>query len=378
MKNYNKKGKKTHIISWLIGEAIFIFVVATSAIILYDMYINIDVDKYDTYTTEKVAKEVNIEEDTKSQEISEVLEEVSMSVVGISKIVSNDTGIFSLNSEKTLSLGSGIILSDNGFILTNEHVSGGRYSKCYVNVSETGEEYPGTVVWADSDIDLSIIKIERLGLTPARLGNSDKIKIGNPVYAIGNPIGLEFERTVTSGIVSAVDRTIKLTEDENYSYMEDLIQTDAGINHGNSGGPLINKQGEVIGINSVKIEEATGIGFAVPINIVKPIIERIINEGSFTEASIGIYAYDKEVIQYLDNKLKFDTGIYVVSVKPEGSAYKNGLVVGDIITKIDNVELNKMTDLRKYIYSKNVGDKVMLMVERKGKSFGIEIELGKK
>ena len=210
------------------------------------------------------------------------------------------------------------------------------------------------------------------------MGNSDKIKIANKVYAIGNPIGIEFERTVTGGIISAVDRTIKIKEDEEYSYMEDLIQTDAGINNGNSGGPLVNQKGEVIGINTVKIEQAEGIGFAIPINMIKPIIEKIKTEGDFVEASIGIYAYDKEVIQYLDENLKFDKGIYIVSVKPEGSAYGKGLLVGDIITKIDNVELNKMSDLRKYIYTKNVGDKVMLMIDRNGRNFGIELELGKK
>lgn len=160
---------------------------------------------------------------------------------GISKITTNDTGIFSANSVKTLSLGSGIIVSDNGYILTNEHVSGSKYSKCYIKLAEESNEYSGTVVWSDSDIDLSIIKIEKLGLTPMPLGDSDKIRIGNNVYAIGNPIGVEFERTVTSGIVSAVDRTIKLKDNENYSYMEDLIQTDATINNGNSGGPLINE-----------------------------------------------------------------------------------------------------------------------------------------
>lgn len=297
---------------------------------------------------------------------------------GISKIQTNDTGIFSINSEKTLSLGSGIVISDNGYILTNEHVSGAKYSKCYVSIAGDKEEYSGTVIWSDSDIDLSIIKIEKLGLISASLGDSDKIRVGNNVYAIGNPIGVEFERTVTSGIISAVDRTIKLKENEDYSYMEDLIQTDATINSGNSGGPLINEDGEVVGINTVKIEEAEGIGFSVPINIVKPIIERLKKEGNFTEAGIGIYAYDKEVIQYLDENLEFDTGIYVVSIKKDGAAYGKGLMVGDIITKIDDIELNKMSDLRKAIYSKNVGDKVMLMIDRKGKNFGIEIELGKK
>lgn len=292
--------------------------------------------------------------------------------------MSNDTGIFSINSEKTLSLGSGIIVSDNGYILTNEHVSGSRYSKCYVTVAGDTKEYSGTVVWSDSDIDLAIIKIDKLGLIPANLGDSDSIRVGNNVYAIGNPIGMEFERTITSGIVSAVDRTIKLKDNEDYSYMEDLIQTDATINSGNSGGPLINEQGEVIGVNTVKIEEAEGIGFAIPINNVKEIIDRFKDEGSFTESSIGIYAYDKEVIRYLKEDLKIETGIYVVSVNKDGAAYGKGLMVGDIIKKIDNIELNKMSDLRRYIYTKNAGDTVMLMVERKGKTFGIELQLGKK
>lgn len=280
--------------------------------------------------------------------------------------------------KKRYHCGSGIILTDNGYILSNEHVSGSKYSKCYISIAGENKEYQGTVVWSDSDIDLSIIKIEKLGLIPANLGDSDKIRIGKPVYAIGNPIGAEFERTVTSGIISAVDRTIKLKEDEEISYMECLIQTDAGINSGNSGGALINENGEVIGINTVKIEEAEGIGFAIPINLVKPIVEKYQKEGNFNEASIGIYAYDKEVIQYLEENLKFETGIYVVSIKKDGASYGKGLLVGDVITKIDNIELNKMSDLRKYIYSKNVGDKVMLMVDRKGKNFGIEIELGKK
>lgn len=245
MKNYNykKKSKKPHILTWLIWEAVFIFIIATASIVLYDMYINIDATPKESYTAKKTVKEVNAE---KEAGISEILENTCKSVVGISKIVTNDTGIFSINSEKTLSLGSGIIVTDNGYILTNEHVSGNKYSKCYVTIEGEKEEYQGTVVWADSDIDLSIIKIEKLGLTPGILGDSDKLRIGKNVYAIGNPIGVEFERTVTSGIISAVGRTIKLKENEEYSYMEDLIQTDATINSGNSGGPLVNEKGEVI------------------------------------------------------------------------------------------------------------------------------------
>lgn len=241
--NYKKKAKKPHVLTWLIWEAVFIFIIATASIVLYDMYINIDATPKESYTAKKTVGEVKL---STENDISEILENTSKSVVGISKIVTNDTGIFSLNSEKTLSLGSGIIVTDNGYILTNEHVSGNKYSKCYISIEGEKEEYQGTVVWADSDIDLSIIKIEKLGLTPAILGDSDKLRIGKNVYAIGNPIGVEFERTVTSGIISAVERTIKLKENEEYSYMEDLIQTDATINSGNSGGPLVNEKGEVI------------------------------------------------------------------------------------------------------------------------------------
>lgn len=210
------------------------------------------------------------------------------------------------------------------------------------------------------------------------LGNSDRLRIGKKVYAIGNPIGAEFQRTVTSGIISAVNRTIKISENEETTYMEDLIQTDATINNGNSGGPLVNEEGEVIGINSVKIEEAEGIGFAIPVNIVKPIIDKLTKTGTFTESSIGIYAYDKEVIQYLDENLKFDTGIYVVSINKTGAVYGKGLLVGDIISKIDNIPLNKMNDLRKYIYTKEVGEEVTLTVNRKGKIFDIKLNLGQK
>lgn len=198
----------------------------------------------------------------------------------------------------------------------------------------------------------------------AVLGDSDNIRVGEKVYAIGNPIGFEFERTVTSGIISAVNRTIKIEEDEDVSYMSNLIQTDATINLGNSGGPLINIDGEVIGINTIKISSAEGIGFAVPINLIKTIIEKLATQGKFEEASIGIFAYDKNVIPYIDKNLKFDTGIYVVQVSRGSSAYNAGLREKDIIIKIDNITLEKMSDLRKYIYTKNVGDEVILRIQR--------------
>lgn len=125
---------------------------------------------------------------------------------------------------------------------------------------DTGIEYKGNVVWADSEIDLAIVKINANGLTKIILGDSDNISVGEKVYAIGNPVGFEFQKTVTSGIISGVKRTIKIkNDDDSYSYMESLIQTDATINEGNSGGPLINEQGEIVGITSVKVNDAEGI-----------------------------------------------------------------------------------------------------------------------
>ena len=153
MKNHRKKEKKNHLFIKIIGEIILIFAIATTSIVLYDMYINIDVYE-NSYNIAKVSQET-LSEDTR--DISGILEETSKNVVGISRIETNDVSIFSINSEKKLSLGSGIIVTDNGYILTNEHVSGPKYSKCYVSL-ENGEEHSGFVIWSDSDLDLSIVK----------------------------------------------------------------------------------------------------------------------------------------------------------------------------------------------------------------------------
>lgn len=306
-----------------------------------------------------------------------MLEETSKAVVGISKIQEKGSSIFLQDGSTKLGLGTGIIVSENGYIVTNEHVSGSKYSNCYVTL-ENGKEYVANVVWADTDLDLSIIKINANNLPYVIFGDSDSIRVGEKVYAIGNPIGFEFRRTVTSGIISAVDRTIKIEEQDKVSYMEDLIQTDATINPGNSGGPLIKPNGEVIGINSVKIESAEAIGFAIPINIIKPIISSYTKNDDFEEASIGIFAYDKNVIPYLNSKLNIESGVYVVEVIKNGAAEKAGIKKGDIIQKIDGINLNKMSELRKYIYTKSPGEEITLLIQRNGIISPVKIRLGKK
>ena len=356
---------------------LLIAVTSASSIFLYKMYLNINISETprtdeSTGTAIRLSAEKN--EDT---DIANILENTIACVVGISKIRNTGEGLLDTNATENLNLGTGVIVSDNGYIVTNWHLAGNKYSSCYVTL-EDGTVYNGNTVWADSDLDLAIVKIATKGLKYMALGDSEHIRVGDEVYAIGNPIGIEFQRTVTSGIISGLNRTIKIEEKNTYSYMEDLIQTDASINQGNSGGPLINRKGEVIGINSVKIESAEGIGFAVPINIIKPIIESFTSKDEFEEAYLGIFAYDKEVIKYLKNNVDFEGGIYVVKISKDGPVAKTNIKIGDIITKIDGNNINKMSELRKYIYQKKPGDKVELVINRNNKEYKTEVKLNKK
>ena len=357
---------------------ILIIIVAAASIFIYDMYTNIDVYSAEEEENKAIKlssnkSDVQLEE----EDATKVLEKTIKCVVGISKIKNTGSSIFLNNSTSELGLGTGMIVSENGYILTNWHVAGNKYSNCYVTL-DNGSVYNGNVMWADSDLDLAIIKISASNLNYISLGDSDNIKIGEKTYAIGNPIGVEFQRTVTSGIISGVNRTVKIEENNEASYMEDLIQTDATINPGNSGGPLINTKGEVIGVNSIKIKEAEGIGFAIPINIIKPILESFSVNGNFEEAYLGLFAYDKEVIPYLDNSINFDSGIYIAQISVDGPSKTSGLKVGDIITKIDNISINKMSELRNYIYTKKIGDEVSLTILRNKKERVVKIKLGKK
>lgn len=325
------------------------------------------------YSTERVKTVENWAQN--SEKITDIIEKVSNSVCGISKLKTTDNTILSIESEGNLGLGTGIVISSNGYILSNSHVTGEKYSTCYITIEE-GNTYKGTVVWANEDLDLSITKISAQNLNYCTLGNSDNVKVGETVYAIGNPIGYEFRKTVTSGIISAINRTVKIEENEKTTYMSNLIQTDATINPGNSGGPLITQKGEIIGINSVKITSAEGIGFAVPVNVIKPVVESYIEKGKFEEATLGISVYDETVAKYFKLENKFTSGIYVAQINSTDAAKK--IIKGDIITKIDEIELKTINDLKKYIYTKKPNDKVTLTIIRKNKEKQIEITLKRK
>ena len=364
-----------------IGKNIFIiFIIIISLVLiasLVRLYMITDVEKINEDLKVERTSQTTQAVESKDKTIEDIIEEVNHSVVGISKIKDMGSSILTEDGIEKLGLGTGIIASSNGYIITNKHVSGDKYSSCYVTL-ENGNTYDATVVWADATLDLSIVKINLEGLTTIKLGDSNSVKAGQSVYAIGNPIGYEFERTVTSGIISAKSRTLKFTENGEEVLMTDLIQTDATINPGNSGGPLINTNGEVIGINSLKIDSAEGIGFAVPINVIKPIIEKYSTTGNFEEPSIGISGYDKNIIPYIDKTFKLDSGVYIDNVTINSPATNSGLVKGDIILKIDDKLIYTMNDIKEYIYTKNPGDIIKIEYKRGNNTNTVNLTLGKR
>jgi serine protease Do len=278
-----------------------------------------------------------------------VAKSASPGVVGISVLKVDSSSIFDGNAARKWGLGSGVIVSPDGYILTNHHVAGGKNSRIVVHL-EDGRDIDGITVWSDPVLDLAVVKVDLTGLPVIPLGDANKLKVGEPAIAIGNPLGLQFQRTVTSGIINALTKTISIETEQGSNYMEDLIQTDASINPGNSGGPLLNSRGEVIGINTVKVESAEAIGFAVPINIAVPVIQKITQTGEFTEPYLGVFAYDREVVPYLDGNIKIDKGIYVVNLDESAPAYQSGIRLGCVITQVDGNDVNTMMQLRCYLY----------------------------
>lgn len=264
-------------------------------------------------------------------------------------------------------LGSGVVVDSNGYILTNSHVIGDGEAKEIKVLFESGEELEGKVLWFDPTLDLAIIKVNASGLHAAELGNSDLLEVGQLAVAIGNPLGLDFQRTVTSGVISGLHRSVRVSR---YNVIEDIIQTDASINPGNSGGPLLNSKGEVIGINTAKIQTGEGLGFSIPINVAKPIIEEVIKNGKFTNVYIGFQGSDLEVYErQFGVDFKVDNGVVVVEILPNSPAEKAGLRPLDIIVRVDNEPVESMVNLRKTLYKYRIGDKATLTVIRNGKEF---------
>ena len=237
----------------------------------------------------------------------------------VSKVYDAVVMIENYNGKTLQGSGSGFIYKTddkNGYIMTNQHVVE-KSSKLKVRLT-SGDVVDATLAGGDEYLDIAIVKIPVKNVkTVVAIGKTKDLKLGDSIFTIGSPVGDEYFNTVTSGIISGLNRKITVSVKASNDWLMDVLQVDAAINPGNSGGPLANSNGEVIGINSVKISEAEGIGFAMPINIIKPVIESFVNNGSFEEAYLGIFAYDKEVIPYLKEKSKFDSGIYVTQISKD-------------------------------------------------------------
>lgn len=300
-----------------------------------------------------------------------IAKKVMPAVVGIRTTRFRENMFF--GRTKVDGVGSGVIVDKKGYILTNNHVANDGDSDITVYLID-GRTVKARVVWTDESLDLSILLINADNLTVAEIGNSDAIEVGEMAVAIGNPLGLRFERSVTAGIVSALNRSVPVDEEK---YMEDLIQTDASINEGNSGGPLINSEGKVIGINTIKVSSAEGMGFAIPINIAVPVIKSFVKDGEFKTPYIGLTGLDKEIASLYDYTL--EKGIYVLNIDVYGPAYKAGIRKHDIIISINNIPVNTLTALKQVIFSAGVGNSINIEYQdRMGNVKNVTAVLGEK
>lgn len=255
--------------------------------------------------------------------------------------------------------GSGFIFTPDGFILTNSHVV---HSASRIEVSlADGHRFDAQLVGDDPDTDLAVIRINAPNLAPVRLGDSQAIRIGQLAIAIGNPYG--FQCTVTAGVVSALGRSLRSNSGR---LIDNVIQTDAALNPGNSGGPLVNSRGEVIGVNTAIILPAQGICFATAINTAKFVAARLIKDGKITRAYLGMAGQDvplhRRIVRY--HALPIETGILVISVAPDGPAERAGLREGDIIVSYDGQPVAGIDSLQKLLTEAQVGVRATLAVIR--------------
>ncbi len=328
-------------------------------------------------TSSLTAQDVNINLTDDTYFAVAVAEKTQKTVVGITTdAVRQYNTVFGPQTKNIQSMGSGFIINSNGYIITNAHVIGdGQYEKITVSLIDGSTEV-GEVLWYDTTLDLAIVKINKTGLPTVELGNSDELKIGEPAVAIGNPMTLDLERTVTQGIISGLNRSIAFDDG---TVIEPLIQTDASINAGNSGGPLFNAKGQVIGINTAKMSTAEGLGFSIPINTAKPIIDQIIKDGKLSEVYVGIKGVDVETYETaLGIDIAAEYGVVVVETTANSPAAEAGLKAGDVVTAIDGDKIQSMSDLKRNLYEYKDGDKVEMTIIRNGEEQKVTMTLKNK
>jgi serine protease Do len=301
--------------------------------------------------------------------VLDIVEKVTKSVVNISTVKLVHRMFY--QPVPVEGMGSGTIVDPNGYILTNNHVVGGA-EKINV-VLWNGEVLQGNLVSSCAVHDTAVVKVERKDLPAAELGDSDKLRVGQRVYAIGNPFGLAGGPTVTSGVISAVSRTIESQR----GLLENLVQTDAAINPGNSGGPLVDLEGNVIAMNTAIIPFAQGIGFAIPVNAAKECTGEVIAGGHSSRPWLGIVGLSLtgEISRYYD--LPVERGVLVTKVVDESPAQLARIVAGDIMLRLDGAAIYSVEDLLSEIHNRKIGDKVKLAILRRGREQSIEVTLSK-
>ncbi len=337
-----------------------------STALTYTLLIN---KKLDSTTGVENIKKVEIEK-TDSPVVA-VADKAKPSIVGIkvNSLVQSFIGLSQATSE-----GSGIVYSSDGYIITNYHVIedaiDNSSASIYVTFYDDDNEVEATIVGGDEVTDLAVLKIEKEGLVPAEFGSSSELKVGELAVAIGNPLGKEFESTVTVGYVSALNRKVT-TDGRTYK----LIQTDAAINSGNSGGALLNSEGKVIGINSVKVSltGVEGLGFAIPSDDALPIIKELIENKKIVRPYIGLAGINIDAATARLNNL--EEGIYVQEVYNDTPAQKAGIKRGDLIVSIDGQRVTTMEELNEIKNAKKIGDSVELGIIRNGSEQKVDIVL---
>ena len=308
--------------------------------------------------------------DAYSRAVITAAEKVSPSVVFIE--VQHAAGSGSRKARRTpqeaRGSGSGFIFTPDGFILTNSHVVHG--AKTIEVTAADGRQFLADLIGDDPDTDLAVVRINAPNLAPAQLGDAQKIRVGQLVVAIGNPYG--FQYSVTAGVVSALGRSLRA---QSGRLMDDVIQTDAALNPGNSGGPLVNSRGEVIGVNTAMILPAQGICFATSIDTAKFVASRLIRDGKVSRSYIGLAGQNvplpRRIVRYYN--LAVETGILVVSFEGDSPARNAGLLTGDIIVGIDDRPIAGIDDLHKLLTEDRIGRKSSLVIIRRTDKLSLEV-----
>jgi len=296
-------------------------------------------------------------------------EKATPSVVGISNY-GTVQDFFGRRSNQLIATGSGVIIRSDGYIVTNYHVIENA-TELIVNLGPD-EEYTAEVVGSDAPTDLAVIKIDKQGLAAAEMADSERLRVGEPAIAIGNPLGLDFQRSVTLGVVSAVERVITI-QGQRFSF----IQTDAAINDGNSGGALVDINGLLIGINTakIKITGVEGMGFAIPSNTVRQISNALIDNGRVVRPWIGIYISTLTPLEAQRFELSVETGVLIQDVVDGGPAEKAGIMPMDVILEIEGTQITDTNQLQQMLQRYNVGQTINILLARGDEKTVLQVTL---